>query len=63
MNTYIDPEYYQSADDVKGVDSETLREAHKNAKEIYNFCGGHWRAHRMETAMRVIDSELASREV
>lgn len=56
-----DPENYQDSDNVKGVESEILRAAFESAKETYATCGGHWRAHRMETAMKVIATEMSDR--
>lgn len=56
-----DPEQYQDAEDVVGVESDILRSAFESARVTYATCGGHWRAHRMEVAMKVIAAEMEER--
>lgn len=56
-----DPEHYQEPSDCVDVPEENLRQAWHYADETYRTCGGHWRAARMESAMKSINAELTAR--
>lgn len=56
-----DPEHYTDKASCQDAPTEALVTARESARVIYATCGGHWRAHRMDNAMKCIDAELASR--
>lgn len=56
-----DPENYHTDPDFTGVESDILRQAFESARETYATCGGHYRAWRMEQAMKHIAEEMEKR--
>ena len=61
--THVDPERYHTREACREVDSETLLDAYLEAQRVFNRCGGHKLAARMANVMRVVEAELADRNI